>query len=79
MTSQDHNTHHHPFEEFVSPETVEHLKAAKNEIKQGVEAMFPPGFVAHRRAARKEVLLAARSFLDGVIQRMDRPETGTKV
>ncbi len=41
--------------------------------------MFPPGFVAHRRAARKEVLLAARSFLDGVIQRMDRPETGTKV
>ena len=70
MTTQDHDAKH-PFEEFVSRETVEHLKAAKHEIKQSVEAMFPPGFVAHRRAAR--------SFLDGVIQRMDKPDTGTTV
>jgi hypothetical protein len=79
MTTQDHDTHHHPFEEFVSRETVEHLKAARHEIKQSVEAMFPPGFVAHKRAARKEVLLAARSFIDGVLQRMDQPDTGTTV
>ncbi|MEP7358635.1 MAG: hypothetical protein ABI847_15410 [Anaerolineales bacterium] len=83
MTTQDHDhphTHsHHPFEEFVGQDTVEHLKAARHEIKQGVEAMFPPGFVAHRRAARKEVLLAARSFIDGVLQRMDKPDTSTTV
>jgi hypothetical protein len=78
MTTQDRDSKH-PFDEFVSRETVEHLKAAKHEIKQSVEALFPPSFVAHRRAARREVLLAARSFIDGVLQRMDKPDTGTKV
>ena len=78
MTTQDHKSHH-PFEEFISKETVEHLKAARQEIKQSVEAIFPPGFVEHRRAARKEVLLAVRGFIDAALQRMDRPDTGAKL
>ena len=76
MTTNEHGPHHRPFEEFVSDETVEHLKAAGQQMRQGVEAMFPPGFVEHRRAARKEVLLAVRSVIDAAIQRMEPPSTG---
>jgi len=33
--------------------------------------MLPPGFLEHRRAARKEMLLAARSLIDHALKRMD--------
>jgi integrase len=59
--------HRHPLPE----ETREHLKAAREEMRKSVETLLPPGFLDHRRAARKEFLLAARSFLDAAIKRMD--------
>jgi len=59
--------HHHPLPE----ETRQHLKAARDEMRKSVETLLPPGFLDHRRAARKEFLLAARSFLDAAIKHID--------
>jgi hypothetical protein len=52
-------------------EVREHMRAAHEEMRQGVESLFPREFVEHRRQARKEMLLAWRSMLDSAIQRMD--------
>jgi hypothetical protein len=75
----DEKTHRHPLEDFVPEETIEHVKAARAQMRQSVEAFFPPGFIEHRRAARKEMLLAARSLIDAAIRRMEPPQAGTKV
>lgn len=57
--------------DFVPEETREHLKAAREEMRKSYEALLPPGFVEHRRAARKEFLLAARSLIDAALKKMD--------
>ncbi len=57
--------------DFIPDETREHLKAARAEMRQSMEGMFPPGFLEHRRAARKEMLLAARSLIDAALKRME--------
>jgi hypothetical protein len=62
---------HKRLHDFVPPETREHLKAARNEMRKGYEALFPPGFVAHHRAARRELLLAARGLIDAAIKHVD--------
>ena len=78
MTNED-KPHHNPIDDILSDETRRHMKRARAEMRRSVESMFPPGFVEHRRAARKEMLLAVRSLLDSAIQHMDPPETETKV
>jgi hypothetical protein len=55
----------------LPPEAVDHLKAARAEMKKSVEAILPPGFVEHRRAARKEMLLAFRSMIDAAIKKTE--------
>jgi hypothetical protein len=75
----DAKTHHHPLEDYVPAETVEHLQAARTEMRKSVETLFPPGFLEHRRAARREMLLAARSLLDAALRRTEPPEAGTKL
>jgi hypothetical protein len=40
-------------------------------MRQSVEGLFPPEFIEHRRAARREMLLAARSLIDHALKRMD--------
>ena len=67
----DEKTEHKPLPNFVPAETRAHLKAAREELRKGYEAMFPPGFLEHRRAARRELLLAARSFIDAALKRAD--------
>lgn len=57
--------------EMVPEEAREALKAARDEMRQGVETIFPPGYLEHQRAARKHVLRAARAMLDHAIQRME--------
>ena len=57
--------------DFIPEETREHLKAARDEMRKGVETLLPPGLLEHRRAARREMLLAARSLLDAALKRMD--------
>ena len=78
MTDEEKpHSHPHPFEGFVTDEARQHMRAARDEMRQSVEALFPPGFIEHRRAARKEMFKAARSLLDSAIQRMEQHEQGT--
>jgi len=53
-------------------EAREHAKAARDSMKKGLEGFIPRGFIEHRRAARKEMLLAMRSLLDAAIERMEK-------
>jgi len=61
----------HSFKDFVSEETVDHLKAARAEFRKSVAGLVPPEFLEHRRAARKEMLLAFRSLLDTALSQME--------
>ena len=64
----------HPFDHVVPEEARQHMRAARDEMRQSMEALFPPGFIEHRRAARKEMLKAARSLLDSAIQHIEQRE-----
>jgi uncharacterized SAM-binding protein YcdF (DUF218 family) len=59
------------WKERIPEETREHFKNAREEMRKSVEGLLPAGFVEHRRNARREMLLAWRSMLDHVIQKMD--------
>ena len=71
------HSHHHPLADFVPEEAVRHFKAARDEMRKSVEALLPPGYLEHRRAARREMLLAARSVIDAVLRRAEQHETPT--
>jgi hypothetical protein len=55
----------------IPEEVRQHVRAAREEMKESIKAFLPPGFVKHRRRARKEMLLAWRSLIDSAIERMD--------
>ena len=52
-------------------EAREHVKAAGQSLRMGWEELIPRGFIEHRRAARREMLLAMRSLLDAAIERVE--------
>jgi hypothetical protein len=54
----------HEWRHWMPGETLEHLRAARKEWRDSIEGMLPPRFVEHRKAARREMLLAARSWID---------------
>jgi len=52
------------------PEDVRgHMRTARAEMRESVRAIFPPEFIEHRRAARREILLAFRSLIDHALER----------
>jgi len=53
------------------PEALEHMKAAREEMRKGLEVILPPGLLEHRRTARKEMLLAFRSLIDAAIEKTE--------
>lgn len=56
----------------VIPEEAQaHFRAARQELRKSMEVLFPPEFVRHRRAARREMLLAARSLIDHALERLE--------
>ena len=66
---------HHTVE--MSPrmkEAREHARAARASMRKSLEELIPRGFIEHRRAARREMLLAVRSLIDAAIERFDTPE-----
>jgi hypothetical protein len=73
MAEQTKQTGTH-FEGRISEETRQHLRAAREEFKQSIQGMLPPGFMEHRRNARKEMLLAWRSMIDASLARMEEPK-----
>ncbi len=54
------------------PESArEHLREARAEMRETIRALFPPAFLEHRRAARRELLLAARELIDDALERTE--------
>ena len=64
------NTRKSP-QEHIPEDVREHMRAARDEMRQSIEGLLPPKFLEHRRAARKEMLLAFRSMLDHAIEHVD--------
>lgn len=57
--------------DYLPKETRDHLRQARSEMRQGIETLLPPEFVAHRRAARRELLLAAQSLIQHALERLE--------
>ncbi len=64
-----------PFEGKIPEEAREHMRVAREELRDSIRALFPPEFIEHRRKARKEMLLAWRSFIDSALERIDEKST----
>ena len=62
------------FEKEIPEEVRQHVRAAHEEMRESINAFLPPGFVEHRKQARKEMLLAWRSLIDGALERMEEKE-----
>jgi hypothetical protein len=67
-------THRRPFENETPEDVREHFREARKELKESMKAFLPPGFIEHRRNARREMLLAWRSLIDSALERMDQGE-----
>jgi hypothetical protein len=70
------NESHEAWKSWVPEDARQHFHAARQAMREGMESLFPPEFVEHRRAARREMLLAARSLIDHALQRMDEKAAG---
>ena len=64
--------------ELEGQERANAAELAEDAIDKMVTRFMPAEARAHMRAARKEQLLAARSFIDHWIERLDRPPTPAK-
>lgn len=63
------------YEDKIPEEVRQHVRAAREEMRESMKAFLPPGFIEHRKNARKEMLLAWRSLIDSALERMDEKET----
>ena len=52
-------------------------KNAREEMRKSWATLLPPEFVAHRRTARKEMLLAARELINHALDRLETHEETT--
>jgi len=68
-TTEAHNSG--SWKRWIPEDAHQHLRAARQAMRQGMEAFLPPEFIDHGRAARREMLLAARSLIDHALKRMD--------
>lgn len=63
----------------IPEEARQHMRTAREELRESIQSFLPPEFIEHRRKARREMLLAWRSFIDRAIERMDEKDAGTNV
>jgi len=64
-------TRRKPFEDEIPDEVRQHVRAAREEMRESIKSFLPPEFVEHRKKARKEMLLAWRSLIDTALERME--------
>jgi hypothetical protein len=57
--------------EYIPEEARQHYKNARKSFRKSFESLLPPGFMEHRRNARREILLAWRSLIDHALKKMD--------
>jgi hypothetical protein len=62
------------YEHHIPSEAREHFRAARQEMRKGLEEIIPPGFKDHHDKVRREMLLGWRSMIDAAIQRMETHE-----
>jgi len=74
MTEKERKEHQH-FHDHIPNEARQHAKAARAEMRKSWATLLPPDFVAHRRKARKEMLLAARELINHALDRLETPES----
>lgn len=53
---------------------VKNVQQAWGEFRSSLQSLLPAEFWEHRRAARREMLLAARSLLDAAIERIEQQD-----
>ncbi len=63
-----------PFEDKIPEDVRQHVRAAREEVRESIRAFLPPEFIEHGRKARKEMLLAWRSVIDAALQRMEEKD-----
>ena len=66
----ERKTHRH-YENQIPEDVREHFREARRELRESMKEFLPPGFIEHRKKARKETLLAWRSLIDAALERMD--------
>ncbi len=59
------------FEDKVPEEVRQHVRAARDELRESIKTFLPPEFMEHRKKARKEMLLAWRSMIDAALEHME--------
>ena len=62
------------FEDRIPDEVRQHVRAAREEMRESIKAFLPPEFIEHRKKARKEMLLAWRSLIEATLERMEEKE-----
>ncbi len=67
MVDEKHRRKH----DHIPEEARAHLRRARSEMLKSFEGLFPPAFVKHRRAARKEMLLAAKEMINFALDRIE--------
>jgi len=68
-------TRRNPFEDKIPEEVRQHVRAAREELRESIKAFLPPEFVEHRKKARKEMLLAWRSIIDAALERIEEKKS----
>lgn len=61
-------------QESQAEEAAKSVQEAWRELKASMRAFLPEEFWRHRRAARREMLLAARSLIDARIEHLEQEE-----
>jgi hypothetical protein len=72
--AENKQTKHEHYSECIPEEAVEHAKTAREEMRKSIQAILPPEFLAHRRKARLEMLMAAREFINHTIEKLETQE-----
>jgi hypothetical protein len=70
MAEKEKKEHKH-FRDRIPEEARQHAQAARAEMRKSWATLLPPEFVAHRRKARVEMLLAARELINHALDRLE--------
>ena len=73
MAEQEVKSHKH-FRDHIPEDARAHVKNAREEMQKSWATLVPPEFVAHRRKARREMLLAARGLINHALDRLENHE-----
>ena len=74
MSEKKEKKFKHPHADKIPEGVKDHAKTARAEMRESVKSLFPPEFIEHRRAAHKEMLLAAQELISHAIARVEEKD-----